>query len=51
LARDVVVTDLGATKETEAPIINKLARGTLSSMFFLVCIAALELNGVALEKI
>lgn len=38
-------------KETEASITNKLARGTFPSTFFLACIAALELEGVALEEI
>ncbi|WP_246785345.1 DUF6471 domain-containing protein [Bradyrhizobium sp. cir1] len=38
-------------KETEASVTNKLARGTFPATFFLVCIAALELDGVALEEI
>ncbi len=38
-------------KETEASITNKLARGTFPATFFLACIAALELDGVALEEI
>lgn len=38
-------------KETEASIANKLARGTFPATFFLACIAALELDGVALEEI
>jgi Domain of unknown function (DUF6471) len=38
-------------KETEASITNKLARGTFAATFFLACIAALELEGVALEEI
>jgi hypothetical protein len=38
-------------KETEASITNKLARGTFPATFFLACIAALELEGVALEEI
>lgn len=38
-------------KETEASIANKLARGTFPATFFLACIAALELEGVALEEI
>lgn len=33
----------------EASITNKLARGTFPATFFLACIAALELEGVALE--
>jgi Domain of unknown function (DUF6471) len=38
-------------KETEASITNKLARGTFPATFFLACIAALKLEGVALEEI
>jgi hypothetical protein len=38
-------------KETEASITNKLARGTFSATFFLACLAAMELEGVALEEI
>ncbi|MGO8866127.1 MAG: DUF6471 domain-containing protein [Alphaproteobacteria bacterium] len=38
-------------QETEASITAKLARGTFSATFFLVCIAALELTGVALEDL
>jgi len=41
----------GFKRETEASITNKLARGTFSATFFLACIAALELDGVALEEI
>jgi SOS response regulatory protein OraA/RecX len=41
----------GFKRETEASIANKLARGTFSATFFLACIAALELGGVALEEI
>lgn len=41
----------GFKQETEASITNKLARGTFSATFFLACIAALELDGVALEEI
>lgn len=41
----------GFKKETEASITNKLKRGTFSATFFLACIAALELDGVALEEI
>jgi Domain of unknown function (DUF6471) len=37
--------------ETEASITNKLERGTFSATFFLACIAAMELEGVALEEI
>ena len=38
-------------KETEAGITMKLKRGTFSATFFLACIAAMELEGVALEEI
>ena len=38
-------------KETEASITNKLARGTFPATFFLACIAAMELEGVALDEI
>src|SRR4029077_2326717 len=37
-------------KETEASIANKLSRGTFPATFFLACIAALELQGGALEE-
>ncbi len=37
--------------ETEASITNKLKRGTFPATFFLACLAALELEGVALEEI
>jgi hypothetical protein len=37
----------GFKEETEASITNKLKRGA----FFLACLAALELDGVALEEI
>ena len=37
--------------ETEALITNRLMRGTLSATFFPACLAALELDGVALEEI
>ncbi len=37
--------------ETEASIANKLKRGTFPATFFLACLAALELDGVALEEI
>jgi hypothetical protein len=37
--------------ETKASVANKLARGTFPATFFLACIAALELEGVALEEI
>jgi hypothetical protein len=38
-------------KETEAGITMKLKRGTFAATFFLACIAALELDGVAIEEI
>ncbi len=38
-------------KETEGSIKNKLARGTFPATFFLACLAALELDGVAVEEI
>ena len=38
-------------KETEGSIKNKLARRTFPATFFLTCIAALELEGVALEEL
>jgi uncharacterized protein DUF6471 len=38
-------------KETEASIANKLMRGSFAATFFLACLAALELDGVALEEI
>ncbi len=38
-------------KETEASIPNKLKRGPFPATFFLACLAALELDGVALEEI
>ena len=41
----------GFKTETEASITNKLARGTFPATFFLACLAALELDGVALEEI
>ncbi len=41
----------GFKNETEASITNKLARGTFSATFFLACLAALDLDGVALEEI
>ena len=41
----------GFKAETEASITNKLARGTFTATFFLACLAALELDGVALEEI
>lgn len=41
----------GLKDETEASIANKLKRGTFPATFFLACLAALELDGVALEEI
>jgi hypothetical protein len=41
----------GHKDETEASITNKLKRGTFPATFFLACLAALELDGVALEEI
>lgn len=41
----------GFKDETEASITNKLARGTFSATFLLACLAALGLDGVALEEI
>lgn len=38
-------------KETEGGVTMKLKRGTFSATFFLACLAALELDGVALEEI
>jgi hypothetical protein len=35
----------------EASITNKLKRGTFSATFFLACLAAMELEGVALDEI
>jgi Domain of unknown function (DUF6471) len=41
----------GFKEETEASVTNKLARGTSPPTWFLAVLAALELDGVALEKI
>ena len=41
----------GFKDETEASITNKLKRGTFPATFFLACLAALELDGVALDEI
>ena len=38
-------------KETEAGVTMKLKRGTFTAIFFLACIAALELEQVVLEEI
>lgn len=37
--------------ETEASISSKLARGTFAATFFLACIAALELENVAISDL
>jgi Domain of unknown function (DUF6471) len=37
--------------ETEASVTNKLKRGTFPATWFLAVLAALELDGVALEEI
>jgi Domain of unknown function (DUF6471) len=41
----------GFKDETEASVTNKLARGTFPATWFLAVLAALELDGVALEEI
>jgi hypothetical protein len=41
----------GFKDETEASITNKLKRGSFPATWFLAVIAALELDGVALEEI
>jgi hypothetical protein len=41
----------GFKGETEASITMKLKRGTFAATFFLACLAALELDGVAIEEI
>ena len=38
-------------RETEAGVTMKLKRGTFTAIFFLACIAALELEQVVLEEI
>ena len=38
-------------KETEAGITTKLNRGTFTAIFFLACVAALELEQVALNEL
>jgi hypothetical protein len=54
---DVTYADLAkrlkkhGLKETEAGITMKLKRGTFTAIFFLACIAALELEQVVLEEI
>jgi hypothetical protein len=37
-------------KETEASITNKLKRGTFPATWFLAALAALEVDGVALDE-
>jgi uncharacterized protein DUF6471 len=55
--KEVTYVDLGRRLkrhgfiETEASITNKLRRGTFSAMFFLACLAALGLEGMALDEI
>ena len=41
----------GFKEETEASITNKLKRGSFPATWFLACLAALGLDGVALEEI
>jgi hypothetical protein len=41
----------GFKTETEASVTNKLARGSFSATWFLAVLAALDLDGVALEEI
>ncbi len=41
----------GFKEETEASVTNKLKRGTFPATWFLAVLAALELDGVALEEI
>jgi hypothetical protein len=41
----------GFKAETEASITNKLKRGTFPATWFLAVLAALDLDGVALEEI
>ena len=41
----------GFKEETEASVTNKLARGTFPATWFLAVLAALDLDGVALEEI
>jgi Domain of unknown function (DUF6471) len=38
-------------KETEAGITMKLKRGTFTAIFFLACLAAIELEGIVLDEI
>ncbi|WP_316397074.1 DUF6471 domain-containing protein [Bradyrhizobium sp. 33ap4] len=55
---DVTYADLakrlkkyGLKDETEAGITMKLKRGSFTAIFFLACVAALELEQVVLEEI
>ncbi|WP_225647050.1 DUF6471 domain-containing protein [Bradyrhizobium australafricanum] len=55
---DVTYADLvkrlkkhGLKDETEAGITMKVKRGSFTAIFFLACVAALELEQVALEEI
>jgi hypothetical protein len=41
----------GFKTETEASVTNKLKRGTFPATWFLAVLAALELDGVALDEI
>ena len=41
----------GFKDETESSVTNKLSRGTFPATWFLACLAALELDGVALDEI
>jgi hypothetical protein len=41
----------GFKEQTEASVTNKLARGAFPATWFLACLAALELDGIALEEI
>jgi SOS response regulatory protein OraA/RecX len=41
----------GFKSESEASIANKLSRGSFPATFFLACLAALGLDGVALDEI
>lgn len=43
--------DHGFKSETENSITAKLKRGSFAATFFLACLAAMELEGVALEEI
>lgn len=43
--------DHGLPNETENSIKAKMKRGTFAATFFLACLAAMELEGVALEDL